>query len=86
MFTRKRYQFGSVGVTKEKEGTGCLLWRYRCSEPNQKGNKDSVIIGNLNQYPTRALAWKAAEGRRLTVNRDQLVPMLTFGGLADKIT
>jgi integrase len=84
MFTRKRYQFGWLELRKRKKGPDVWLWRYRCSEPNQKGNKDSVIIGNLNQYPTRALAWKAAEGRRLTVNRDQPSANATFGGLADR--
>ena len=50
---------------------------------NKRG-KGSVLIGSVRQYPTRKLAWRAAEGLRLTVNQDHPGFDVTFGGLADR--
>jgi integrase len=43
-----------------------------------------VIIGDVRRYPTKALAWKAAEGLRLTVNRDNPGAQVTFAALVDR--
>jgi integrase len=84
VFTRKRYQFGWLELRKRKKGPAIWLWRCRKDGPKEKGDKDSAVVGDLQKYPTRALALKAAEVLRLTANRDNPGSNVTFGALADK--
>ena len=70
MFKRTRYQFGWLELRKRKKGPAVWLWRYRGSDSQDKREKESVLIGSVKQYPTRQMAWRAAEGLRLTVNQD----------------
>lgn len=84
MFTRMRYQFGWLELRKRKKNPSVWLWRYRCTSACGSRDKEAVIIGDIHQYPTKALAWKAAEGLRLTVNRDNPGAEVTFGALIDR--
>jgi integrase len=84
MFRRTRYQFGWLELRKRKKGPAVWLWRYRGSDSENMREKESVLIGSVKQYPTRQMAWRAAEGLRLTVNQDNPGLDVTFGGLADK--
>ena len=70
MFTRTRYQFGWLELRKRKKKPSVWLWRYRGTSDGGSRDKEAVIIGDIHQYPTKALAWKAAEGLRLAVNRN----------------
>ena len=84
MFKRARYQFGWLELRKRKKGSAVWLWRYRGNGSESKREKESVLIGSVKQYPTKQSAWRAAEGLRLTVNRDHPSSDVTFGGLADR--
>jgi len=84
MFKRTRYQFGWLELRKRRKGPAVWLWRYRSSDSESKREKESVLIGSVKQYPTRQMAWRAAEGLRLAVNQDNRGLDVTFGGLADR--
>lgn len=84
MFTRSRYQFGWLELRKRKRRPSVWLWRYRSTDSGGNREKDAVVIGDVEQYPTKALAWKAAEGLRLSVNRDNPGAQVTFGALIDR--
>ena len=84
MFTRARYQFGWLELRKRKKGPSVWLWRYRSTDSDGRRDKGAVVIGDVEQYPTKALAWKAAEGLRLTVNRNNPGAHVTFGALIDR--
>jgi len=84
MFTRSRYQFGWLELRKRKRRPSVWLWRYRSTDSSGNRDKDAVIIGDVEQYPTKALAWKAAEGLRLSVNSENPGSQVTFGALIDR--
>jgi len=84
MFTRSRYQFGWLELRKRKRRPSVWLWRYRSTDSGGNRDKDAVIIGDVEQYPTKALAWKAAEGLRLSVNSENPRTQVTFGALIDR--
>lgn len=56
MFTRVRYQFGWLELRKRKRLPSVWLWRYRCTSGGGGRDKEAVIIGDIHQYPTKALA------------------------------
>ncbi len=84
MFTRSRYQFGWLELRKRKRRPSVWLWRYRSTDSGGNRDKDAIVIGDVEQYPTKALAWKAAEGLRLSVNRENPGTQVTFGALIDR--
>ncbi|HET8924384.1 MAG TPA: site-specific integrase [Candidatus Acidoferrum sp.] len=84
MFTRSRYQFGWLELRKRKRRPSVWLWRYRSTDSGGNRDKDAVVIGDVEQYPTKALAWKAAEGLRLSVNRENPGTQVTFRALIDR--
>jgi integrase len=84
MFTRSRYQFGWLELRRRKRRPSVWLWRYRSTDSGGNRDKDAVIIGDVEQYPTKALAWKAAEGLRLSVNSENPGTQVTFGALIDR--
>lgn len=84
MFTRSRYQFGWLELRERKRRPSVWLWRYRTTDSGGNRNKDAVVIGDIEQYPTKALAWKATEGLRLSVNRENPGAQVTFGALIDR--
>jgi len=43
-----------------------------------------VIIGNVDQYPTEAKAWRAAESFRLAANSTRQSQDVLFGALVDR--
>lgn len=60
MFTRTRYQNGSLRV--KKRGNGLKIWEFRYYQPLAEGNGRSlraVTVGTLQEYPTEAAARKS---------------------------
>jgi len=43
-----------------------------------------VIVGNVQQYPTEAQAWRAAESFRIAVNSEKQNDHVLFGALVDR--
>jgi hypothetical protein len=60
LFTRTRYQNGSLRV--KKRGKGSKIWEFRYYEPRPEGKGRSlraVTVGTLQEYPTEAAARKS---------------------------
>lgn len=75
---RTRYQFGSV-----QRKLGPDVWVYRYTDSS--GKKRSIEICDLDRYPTKAQALKAAEWLRMNANPDTAVQRgSTFGALLDR--
>ena len=82
---RKTYQFGWLETRVRTDGS--RIWVYRYRERNSTGGnvKRSVEVGNTQEYPTEALAWKQAEHLRLMANPENVRGrVVTFGALADR--
>jgi integrase len=64
---RVRYQFGSLKLLK---GVQEDVWTFRFYDSNSDGKRQyrRVRVGTKSQYATEALALKAIEGMRLSVN------------------
>ena len=59
-FTRQRYQYGSL--TKEKRKAGPAVWIFRWRENTRDGRVNrKVVVGTVQQFPTKTSACKAAE-------------------------
>ena len=84
MFTRTRYQNGSLRV--KKRGKGLKIWEFRYYEPLPEGNGRglrAVTVGTLQEYPTEAAARKSDTVRAmiLRINAEHTVGAVTVGAL-----
>src|SRR5216683_1016886 len=84
MFKRTRYQFGWLRRKSRKRGPDVCVWVYRSTTPVGKRKENSVIVGSVQQYPSEADAWKAAEGLRLSINNPSSAEETTFGAVIDR--
>src|SRR4051794_35759517 len=85
MFTRERYQYGSLERKKRAKGPDVWALRYRERDASGRAVQRSVIVGTIQQFPTEARALKAAERFRLAANPDNPASKgVTFGALVDR--
>lgn len=85
MFKRTRYQFGNLDVKRRKRGPDVWVYRYRTAKAGGGRKQASVVVGTVDQYPTEAQAWKAAESLRISANPDNAqAQVVTLRGLAEK--
>ena len=84
MFKRTRYQFGWLRRKSRKRGPDVWVWVYRSTTSVGKRKEISVIVGSVQQYPSEADAWKAAEGLRLSINNPSPAEEITFGAVIDR--
>ena len=85
MFKRTRYQFGNLDVKRRKRGPDVWVYRYRTAKTGGGRKQASVVVGTVDQYPTEAQAWKAAESLRLSANPDNAqAQVVTLRTLAEK--
>lgn len=87
MFTRTRYQYGSLRLKKRRNGPDAWEFRYYVDDSDGTRKRQYVTVGTKEQYPTEALARKAVQALLLKLNaetpRSELqVP--SFGTLLDK--
>jgi hypothetical protein len=72
MFTRTRYQNGSLRV--KKRGNGLKVWEFRYYESGRDGKRASraATVGTLHEYPTETAARKspAAQAILLRLNAE----------------
>lgn len=73
MFTRAKYQHGSVVREARKNGPDVWVLRWRDSQPDGKVVRRKQIIGTVKEY-SESSAWKACERTRLTINRETATP------------
>lgn len=74
MFTREKYQHGSLRREKRKHGADVWTLRWRESKPDGSTARRKAIVGTLETYRTKAAAWKACEFQRTTINRETVAP------------
>ncbi|MFZ3212819.1 MAG: site-specific integrase [Terriglobales bacterium] len=68
-----------------KNGPEVWVLRYQESRTDGSRKLASVIVGTVEQYPTKALAQKAAEWLRLSANPDNPAQnTVSFGALVDR--
>ena len=81
---RTRFQLGSVELSKRQNGSS--VWQYRWRESiGGKVIRRSVMLGSLDEYPTRTLALRAAESWRIAVNDEATRrPPATFGAVLQR--
>ena len=72
--TRARYQHGSIKREKRKHGPAVWTLRWRESNPDGSNTRRKEIIGTVEQFRTKADAWKACEHLRSTINRETRTP------------
>lgn len=85
MFTRTRYQNGSLRV--KKRGNGSKVWEFRYYEPLSDGNGRglrAVTVGSLQDYPTEAAARKsdAVQAIILRINAEHTLGPITASTVA----
>ena len=74
MTTRARYQHGSIKREKRKHGPSVWTLRWRESKPDGSITRRKEIIGTVEQFRTKADAWKSCEHLRSTINRETRTP------------
>ena len=85
MFTRTRYQNGSLRV--KKRGNGLKVWEFRYYEPLPDGGGRglrAVTVGTLQEYPTEAAARKsdAVQSIILRLNAEHTLGPVTASTVA----
>ena len=90
MFTRTRFQTGSL--TRESRQRQADVWAYRWRETDGDGKQKrrKVIVGTIEEYRTESLAKKALAALNLDVNRELSFgahpALMTMGQLIDHYT
>jgi len=84
MFQRTRYQFGWLRRKPRRRGPDVWVWVHRSKGSTAKPKENAVIIGNVDQYPTEAEAWRATEGLRLAINTAQNTEAVRFNAVIDR--
>jgi integrase len=84
MFERTRYQFGWLRRKPRRRGPDVWVWTCRSRTPSGGRKEKSVIVGTVLKYPSKAEAWKATEGLRLSINDSNPAEEITFGAVIDR--
>jgi len=85
MLRRNTYQFGWIERQQRSKGPDVWVWRYREKQPDGTTKKATVMIGNVEQLESEALAWAKAEHLRLAANPDNPSSQtMSFGALVDR--
>jgi len=80
-FTRQRYQSGSL--SREARKAGSEVWIFRWRENAAEGRVyRKVVVGTVEQFPTKAAAKRAVEALRSTINAANASVPLTVRQLA----
>ena len=73
MFTRTRYQYGSLEIKERKKGKE--VWEFRYYETDGRGERQrrAAIVGTKEEYPTESAARKcpAVQAILLRLNAEQ---------------
>src|SRR5260370_3629908 len=84
-FRRQRFQFGCIDRKQRKKGPDVWVLRYREYLLDGSAKQRSIIIGTVEERPTKAQARKRAQTLLLSINAEitnnQIV---TFGALVDR--
>lgn len=84
-FIRQRYQSGSLFKEKRKAGPTVWVFRWREDTPAGRVNR-KVLLGTVEQIPTRSAALKAAEPLRLNASAGNTAVPVTVKQLVKHYT
>ena len=84
-FTRQRYQSGSLTKEKRKAGPAVWIFRWRENTPDSRVNR-KVVVGTVEQFPTKTAARKAAEPLRTNAIADNPAVPVTVMQLVKSTT
>lgn len=83
--TRTSYQYGGLEVSKRKNGPDVWIHRFRERSPDGKTTRRGVVVGTVEQYPTKAQARKACERMLISINPENPNgQLITFGILVSR--
>jgi integrase len=74
MFTRTRYQYGTLEPKQRKNGG--MIWEFRFYETNTQGGRErrSTTVGSVAQYPTESAVRKSPAVQSLLLRINQEAP------------
>jgi integrase len=79
MFTRTRYQYGSLETKERKKGKE--VWEFRYYEIDALGSRQrrAITVGTMDEYPTESAARKSSivQGVLLRINAEQPATVVT---------
>jgi integrase len=87
LFTRTRYQYGSLRLKQRQKGADAWEFRYYIQDGFGRRKRQHVTVGTLEEYPTETAARKAVQALLLKLNAESPAAELkvpTFGTLLDK--
>jgi integrase len=84
-FTRQRYQSGSLTKEKRKAGPPVWIFRWRENAPDGRVNR-KVVVGTVEQFPTKTAARKATELLRANAIADNPAVPVTVTQLVKHYT
>src|SRR5438309_2063724 len=67
---KEHHQNGFLRCSKRKSGPSCWEFLWRETDQTGKRTRRTVVIGTIEQYPTRELADMAANGLRVQFNEN----------------
>src|SRR5579859_1550843 len=70
MFQRIRYKKGCLTREKRKTGSSVWIFRWRETQPNGDQINRKIVIGTVEQYPTKSAANKKVDALRIDINKE----------------
>lgn len=79
MFTRTRYQYGSLETKERKKGKE--VWEFRYYETDGRGERQrrAIIVGSLEDYPSESAARKAPAVQAILLRLNAEQPVVAAG-------
>ena len=68
---RQRVQFGWLDLKKRRNGPEVWVLRYRETLADSSKRMPSVIVGSIDEYPTKSKARTASMSLLLSINKDK---------------
>ena len=79
LFTRTRYQYGSLETKERKKGKE--VWEFRYYETDGRGERQrrAIMVGSLEEYPTESAARKAPSVQAILLRLNAEQPAAAAG-------
>ena len=80
-FRRRSYQYGSVSRESRKTEPDVWIFRFRECTPNGNVINRKIIVGTIEEFPTKAQARKEVETLRNNINAEHSAVPMTLNAL-----
>jgi integrase len=70
MFKRTTYQDGCLSREERKRGPSVWIFRWRETATDGRRVNRKVVVGTVEEYRTKAAAWKAVDALRIDINEN----------------